>query len=178
MDVKDWRRALGGLFGAKARRESDDAVTQARAQSAWKEFVTRAVIPAFEQLKSTPGEYCDGTSMVIEQGATGEHWLRLTSSVAPSPSLIASLPPGVQAQARARASARIVLTYTITADAPSEDTQAWSETRVPNPTSDASERMRLFREELGDYRRKDLTKDAIRANFLSNYQRHVLGATN
>jgi hypothetical protein len=171
MNVKDWTRKLGALFRPKAQPQSEDATPLAQAQSAWEHFAMRQILPAFQEIKST-FERNDGTAVTIQQATMGEHWVRLTWSVAPSPSLIASLPPSV----RRPGSPRIVLTYGITADVPSGDTRAWSETRIPNPTGSAPESMRIFREELGDYRRKDLTKDAIRANFLANYQRHVLGA--
>jgi hypothetical protein len=158
-NVKDWKRALGAFFRPEAPRQSSNATPLAEAQNAWEDFVTRAVIPTFQELKSIPlPGYVDGISMVIEQATTGEHWVRLTESVVPSPRMIASLPPSVR-NSMPPASPSIILTYTVTADVSSGDTRAWSETHAP----DAPESKRFVREELGDYR--SLTRDAIKANY-------------
>src|SRR5262245_46601059 len=132
----------------------------------WEHFVTDVVIPAFKEIKAEL-ESQDGTSGTIEPAINGEHWVRLTWAVAPSPSLIARFPPS----AKGPVSPTIVLAYTVGSDVPSGGRGAWSETRVPR--RDAPDGMNVFREELGDYR--NLTKDAIKSSFLANYRQHVLG---
>lgn len=170
MNVNGWKDRVRALFGQDRQRQSTAVATRLPdAQSAWEQLVGSQIIPALEEIKST-FEAQDGTSVAIEQAATGENWVRLTWSVAPSPSLMASLPPSM----RKPVSARGVLTYTVASDVPSGDRRTWSDTRVPSARLDAPESMLLFREELGDY--GSLTKDVIKTNLLACYQRHVLGA--
>lgn len=160
--MKDWKDKLGGFFRAKGVPPEDTA-TQERAQSAWDHFVTHQVLPTFQEIKSI-FERNDGTTVDIQQAPAGERWVRLTWMVAPSPSMLAMLPPSV----RTVEPPRRVLTYTISGDEQSTKTKAWCEIRIPNKAGD-----RVFREAVGDYRGTDVTKDTIRKHFLAKYQRHL-----
>jgi hypothetical protein len=168
--MKDWKDTLSGFFRAKGV-PPEDRDPQEQAQSAWDHFVTHQVLPAFQAIKSIYEQY-DGTTVDIQQAPAGERWVRLTWMVAPSASTLALLPPGM----RTAPPPQTVLTYTIIGDEPSAQTKAWCETRIPNKAGDLTPSSRVFREALGDYRRKDLTKDTIISNFVANYQRYVLGS--
>jgi hypothetical protein len=168
--MKDWKDKLGDFFRGKGM-PPEDTITPEQAQSAWNHFVTRSVLPVFQEIKSIFERY-DGTTVDIQQAPAGERWVRLTWMVAPDKSTLAHLPPSVVSAHPPRTST--VLIYTIMGDEPSTQTTAWCETRIPNKAGDLTPSSRAFREALGDYRRKDVTKDTIRSNFLANYQRHVL----
>ena len=168
--MKDWKDKLGGFFRAKGQRPEDTAM-QKQVQSTWNHFVTHQVLPAFQEIKSIYERH-DGTTVDIQQAPAGEQWVRLTWMVAPSASMLAVLEP----RARTAPPPRTVLTYTIIGDKQFVQTKAWCETRIPNKADGLTDSSRVFREALGDYRRKDLTKDTIQSNFLANYQRHVLGS--
>jgi hypothetical protein len=166
--MKDWKDKLDGFFRAKGV-PPEDTTTQEQAQSAWDHFVTHQVLPTFQEIKSI-FERNDGTTVDIQQAPAGERWVRLIWMVAPSPSMLAALPPSM----RTAEPPRTVLTYTIMSDESSTQTKAWCEIRIPNKAGD-----RVFREAVGDYCRKNVTNDTIRKNFLANYQRHlhdILGA--
>ena len=93
--------------------------------------------------------------------------------VAPSASVLALLPPNM----RTAEPPRTVLIYAVTAgDEHSAQTIAWCETHVPDKAGGPSSGDRVFREALGDYRDKDITKDTIINSFMASYQRHVLGS--
>jgi hypothetical protein len=141
-------------------------------EHAWERLVTSQILPAFQAIK-TQYERFDGTTVEIQRAAPGEtaetvdDWVRLTWLVAPSASVLAALPPHL----RSPVTPRTVLTYTITRAGQPGDTRVWAETAIPD-----SGTPRVFREEVGDYSRGDITKDRILQHFLSSYQRHVLSA--
>ena len=128
------------------------------AQSAWGHFVAHQVLPAFHEIKSGH-ERLDGTSIDIRQASEPERWVSLTWKVAPSASVLAMLPPSM----RTTEPPRTVLTYVIG----DGSDHAWSETRVPGKA--------VARETLGDYRRAGLTTETIINDFVTGYQRNVLG---
>ncbi len=168
--MKDWKDKLRGFLRAKGQQPEDTA-KQKQTQSAWDHFVTHQVLPAFQEIKSIYERY-DGTTVDIQQAPVGERRVRLTWMVAPSASLLAVIEP----HARTAPPPRTVLTYTIISDEQSVQTKVWCETHIPNKADHLTNSSRVFREALGDYRHKDLTKDTILSNFLANYQRHVLSS--
>ncbi len=144
---------------------------QEQTHGAWDHFVAQRVLPAFQEIKSIHEQY-DGTNLDIQQAPSGERWVRLTWMVAPSPSMLALLPPSM----RTAEPPTTVLIYTITGDERSAQTKAWCETRIPDKAGGPASSSRVFREALGDYRQEDITKDTIINSFLASYQRHVLGS--
>jgi tetratricopeptide (TPR) repeat protein len=153
---------------------TEDTATPEQAQIAWEQFVTDQVLPAFHDIKAI-FERHDGTTADVQQSRAGERWVRLTWMVAPSPSMLASLPPS--ARPASPPPPRTVLIFTIKGDVPLAMTTAWCETRIPTQSGDLADRSHVFLERLGDYRRKEVTKDTIQEKFLENYQRHILGSS-
>jgi hypothetical protein len=142
---------------------------QGQTQRAWDLFVAQTVLPAFQEIKSANAQV-DGTTYDIQQAPPGERWVRLTWMVAPSASVVALLPPSM----RTIEPPRTVLSYTVAGDDAS--TRAWCETRIPDEAGRLNPSSPVFREELGDYHHRSITKDRIMDSLTANWQRHVVGS--